>query len=199
MKKLKLKTEYSHDLAVFLSGILNGSRVILNEDGTPKLGTDGKKQHTLFTRSLDFKEIILVQKTKDDFVKSIEDYAKKYDKLQEQITTIIEISNKKISEFKIEMFEKADKKDGKIPDDYRSKLESFIEMTQEDAKKEIDKEINPSIDKLYEKEGDKEVDLELSDDKYKILVKVFEENSSILFKRKDKMVLIYDAILAGDK
>ena len=42
------------------------------------------------------------------------------------------------------------------------------------------------------------VDVELPDDKYKILMKVFEEHSSDLFQKKEKMVLIYDTLLAAE-
>ena len=198
MKKIKIKKEDNHDLIMFLGGILNGGKDVLDSDGSPKIGSDGKKMVVLFTRSLDFKEIVLVQKTKDNLVDSISSFVEKYNAIVIQRDSIVESANKKIASFKSEMLEKADKKEGKIPEDYQMKVASFVTMANENALAEINKEINPAIEKLFEKEGKDMVDVELPDDKYKILMKVFEEHSSDLFQKKEKMVLIYDTLSAAE-
>jgi len=141
--------------------------------------------------NLDFKEIIGVQKVVNSLVDGVKDYSEKFDALNKQKNTLVENANKKIVAYRRDLAEKS-KKDSKLDESYKQKVEDFVNEMLEDAKREIEETISPEFKKLYEELGKTDISIELEDDKHKMTISLFEKFAKEYYTDKKAMVETYE-------
>ena len=142
---------------------------------------------------LAFREVINLQKTVNTLVSSIQDFSDRFDKIGKEKQSLVDVSNKKIAEFKDRLQNKTSK-DGEIDKEYKEKLDSFVQMVLDEANTHIAKEIGPQYEELYGDFGKQEVECELDDDKMALLVANFEKYAKDKYINKNKMVAVYEVL-----
>lgn len=172
MKKIKLSKKDIYDLASVVS-------VIVKEE----------------SKDLDFKEVIQLQKTVNDFVSCVQDFSDKIEKIEKEKQSLVEASNNKISEYKKKLQEKSDKK-SEIDEKYKEKLDAFVQDILTEANTQIANEIVPQIEALYKGLGSDVMAVEIEEEKYKMLVINFEKYAKERYNNKSKMVEVYEALMA---
>lgn len=147
------------------------------------------------SEKLDFKEVIGIQKSVNYFLGEIKDFADSFEEITKERNGYIEIANKKIEAFK-QTLQKGAESDGKIDEEYKAKLDVFVEMSLESTKAQIATEINPQMEALYLEIGKTEVEFELEDTKHKMVIDAFEKYAKEKYNDKKKMVLVYEILTA---
>lgn len=173
MKKFKLSKKDIYDLASVMASVVREQ-----------------------SEKLDFKEVIHLQKTVNQLISEIKDFSDEFDKISKDKQLLVEVSNKKISEYKQKLHKKADEKE-EIDESYKEKLDNFVQIILDEANEQISKEISPQYDAIYSGIGENVVEIELSDDKYSILVINFEKYAKEKYTNKSKMVEIYETLVAA--
>lgn len=168
MKKFKLTKREAHDVSLVLA-------------------TAVKEKAT----TMDFKEILQVQKFSNYLSSLCKDFADKSDEWNKQRAKYVENANKKISEFKQSLLKKSET-DGELDPDYKTKVDEFVQMTLSDVKTQIDEEITPEMKSLNEGLGAEEVEVELEESKHKMIIDAFEKYAKEYYTDKKIMIETYE-------
>ena len=172
MKKIKLASKDAYELATVMA-------VTIREQ----------------SEKLDFKEVINLQKTVNYIISCVQKFSDGIDRINKDKQSLVEVSNKKISEFKNKLQTNSDKK-GEIDEKYKEKLDVFVNLVLEEANEHIAKEISPQYEALYSGIGEEMAEFELEDEKQKILVINFEKYAKEKYNNKSKMVEVYESLIA---
>lgn len=147
------------------------------------------------SESLDFKEVLHLQKAANDILSFIPDFSDAYDKISKEKSGLAEVANKKISEYKAEQLKNVDAKVN--PEAYKKKVEEFTQMMVEETTLEAQKLITPQFDALYEGIGMDEVELSLEKDRLDVLVDNFEKYAKEKYTNKNRMIEVYEILKAA--
>ncbi len=143
--------------------------------------------------SMDFKEILQVQKFANSLLAGVKDFADKSDEWNKQRAKFVENANKKISEFKQSIM-KTSEKNKELDESYKEKVDDFVQITLADVKTQIDEEITPAMKELNEGLGKEEVSFELEESKHKMVIDVFEKYAKEYYTDKKIMIETYEKL-----
>lgn len=169
MKIVTLKKKDAYDLSLVLGAIVN--------EQTP---------------TLDFKDIIRLQKEANAIVASIKNFKDGYDVIVEERTQLGKIAQNKLSSFKEKEMKKVEK-DG-LDAGYKDRVEEYAKMVVDDLQNTINVDLQPKFDKLYSAIGEEEVKLEMEEDTLKATVDNFEKFAKEKYTNKSKMIEVYEAL-----
>lgn len=172
MKKIKLAVKDTYELAAVMASIVREQ-----------------------SEKLDFKEIINLQKTVNYIVSCVQKFSDDFDKINKEKQLLVDVSNKKISEYKHKLQKDSDKT-GELDENYKTKLDDFVKMVLDEANDHIAKEIAPQYEAIYAGIGSETVEFELEEEKHKILVINFEKYAKEKYTNKRSMVEVYESIVA---
>lgn len=145
------------------------------------------------SEKLDFKEVIGLQKFVNYTLDIVKDFSDKYEEHLKEQKSLVDAANGKISSFKKKLMGSADKS-GEVPEDYKEKVEAFVNLSLEELQTEIAEGINPKFTALNDGIGKDEVTLELEEERHKMLVINFEKFAKEKYTNKSKMVEVYEKL-----
>ncbi len=148
------------------------------------------------SEKLDFKEVLHLQKMAIAMGESVKDYGEVYEKIAKDKDKFVANANKKIDDYKAKL-QKDSNADGKLPADYKEKLDAFVADMLKVAQSEIDSEIIPQYTELYKGLGAEIKETELENDKYDMLVINFEKYAKEKYNNKSRMVVVYEALISA--
>lgn len=144
---------------------------------------------------LEFKEVIALQKAVNTMRDLISPFVTEFDKIGGEKNELVELANKKISSFKQKLAKKAD--DAEKGEDYKAKLDEFVQEVLEDAQNQIKESIAPQYDTLYNSLGKQVVVVKLEEDKLNLIVINFEKYAKEKYNNKSRMIEVYDALVGA--
>lgn len=169
MKKFKIKKKDAYDLQSVLADV-----VVTNSD------------------TLDFKDILTLQKTANEMKIKCGDFAEKQEEYTKESTELAKIAQKRIENFKETLI--SDVRKTKDVSKYNESVEAFSAMELDTVRLQIAESIQPKLDVLYEKEGVEEIEIELEESKMKVIVDNFEKFGNKKYTNKSKMIEVYDIL-----
>lgn len=142
---------------------------------------------------LDFKEVLHLQKLANYLFSLIPDFSAKIDKLIAEKGVYVKNANEKIAAYK-KTLSKETEESGTVDENYKERLDGYIQTTLEQVQADIVKEIQPEWDELYLTIGADSVEVDIDKEKYDYLVINFELYAKEKYTNKNKMVEVYEAI-----
>lgn len=169
MKTVTLKKKDAYDLSLVLGAIVNEQ-----------------------SSTLDFKDIIRLQKESNAIVSSIKNFKDEYDVISEERKQLGTIAQKRLASFKEKEMKKVEK-DG-VDTGYKDRVEEYAKMVVDDLQNTINVDLQPKFDKLYDTLGEEDVSLEMEEDTLKATVDNFEKYAKEKYTNKSKMIEVYEAL-----
>ena len=169
MKTVTLKKKDAYDLSLVIGAIVNEQ-----------------------ASTLDFKDIIRLQKEANAIVASIKNFKDGYDVIVEERTQLGKIAQNKLSVFKEKEMKKVEK-DG-LDAGYKDRVEEYTKMVVDNLQNQINEDLQPKFDKLYETAGNEDVALDMEEDTLKATVDNFALFAKEKYTDKSKMVEVYEVL-----
>lgn len=146
------------------------------------------------SKNLDFKKIIILQKTANDLSTFNTVYLDKYNAILQDRQVLLKIMQKKVQEARKDLTDKFTGGDKSKIDKAKEKVDALIGELTTEFTSQITEEFEPKVTALDNKEGQKILEIEISEDKHKALVEVFEEYAKDRYRNKEVMLKVYEAI-----
>jgi len=172
MKTVTLKTRDAYDLNLVLGAIVQEQ-----------------------SNSLDFKDVIRVQKEANRIASSIKEFTDSYEEIAKDRNQLVELAQKKISAFKEKEMKKAE--ENGVDTGYKERVDDYTKMAVDELQSQINRDLQPRFDALYKSSGDAEVSVEIEEDSLKAVVDNFEKYAKEKYTNKSKMIEVYEALTSA--